>query len=87
MRAKQLIGFIFLSLGVTFILCAAHGMGYLSSRHSNTELLTNSPVSPTERYPQNAPISGKSCQGPFGFVIGSILALSGVALSIYYRQK
>lgn len=85
MKGRQLFGFILLSLGVTLILFAGHGMGFLPKKAQPKEKLTNSPLSPTDYYPENAPLAGSS-DGVKWLWVGAISVLVGGILVVRYRE-
>lgn len=51
MSFRQMIGLIILSLGIVLIVFAFHSMGLIEKKHQPTQV-TDSPISPTEHFPE-----------------------------------
>jgi hypothetical protein len=86
MNAKQLIGFIALSMGVILIIYAINGRGYIPESSSSIDAITNSPISPTQRMPENIPIVQSVGCMQLWMGIGVVLVVAGGWIAIRFRN-
>lgn len=88
MNFRQMVGLVLLSIGVVLIVFAFHRMGYIPAKKPEITIITNSPVSPTEHMPTNAPIvAGPKRHDARLFLIAGIgLLIIGGGVAVYFRD-
>lgn len=80
-----MIGLVFLSIGVVMAIFAFHAMGSVEKRFAK-EKVTSSPISPTERVPEEIAFE-ESEKGWYWIAAGgAILIILGGGIAICYRK-
>jgi hypothetical protein len=87
MNFRQLLGLIILSLGVVLVISSFDGR-WCPESQVKSEVITNSPVSPTERLPEEAQVdlSKDYPQSTLVFLGGILMVISGVFVAIRFKS-
>lgn len=81
-----MLSLILLSIGVVIIIFAFDQMGQVHEKKGIT-IITNSPISPTERIPEQLPtgMSKNACWATFA--LGLLMVIVGSGLTVWYRDQ
>lgn len=85
MNSKQMLGLVFLSLGVVLLIFSFHSRGIIEKRQ-RVEVLTHSPISPTERLPDSVEVNSSSAREVWVLLGGIVLVVIGGGIAICYRK-
>lgn len=84
-----MMGLALLSIGVILVVFALHRFGYIPHRVERVPIITNSPVSPTERLPDGEAVivaGPKRTNETALLVVGIVLILAGGIIAVRYKQ-
>lgn len=87
MNFKQMLSLIFLSIGIVVMIFAFQQMGQVHEGKKSMSIITNSPITPTERFPERVR-SGYTKQVCWSiFLVGFAMALVGGSGAVWYKSR
>lgn len=89
MNGKQTIGLVLLSIGIVLILFAFYKMGVVSEKKQEIAPITSSPISPTERMPEERVQFGVGTPDEAMWILigGIAMAVVGTGIAIWFRER
>ncbi len=89
MNPKQVMSLISLTLGVLVLIFAFDGDQNRVEKKIKQEIITNSPISPTERLPEIPPVhlQERNPRFYFLFFLGAVMVGAGGISALYWRDR